>query len=127
MVFGYHRKSKLPYAIKVVYRGDNSPDKTGSKGASNTVDMNLSDKTIPEVAISELVRDKASIVRQIDQFTVGKFLYMVSVRMSCGNLKSLFTTHKLMYLTEKELRVSARTLIESVGALHELGYIHNDI
>ncbi len=53
MIYGLHRSTKLPVAIKVIFKDID-------------VDVNVAD--LPEVAISEKLSSECSIVRHLEHF-----------------------------------------------------------
>lgn len=47
--------------------------------------------------------------------------------MSLGDIRSFIRAHGYLYLTEQELRTSAKSMARALGAMHEEGFLHNDI
>ena len=47
--------------------------------------------------------------------------------MSLGDMRSFIRAHGYLYLTEQEVRVSAKSLARALGAMHEEGFLHNDV
>ena len=66
--------TRLPVAIKVIY---------------NDVDHFVNVADLPEVAISERLHSECSVVRHIENFEVGQYIYLVQGCMSHGDLQSV--------------------------------------
>ena len=47
--------------------------------------------------------------------------------MSLGDIGSFIRAHGYLYLTEQEVRVSAKSLARALGAMHKEGFLHNDV
>ena len=78
MIYGTHKASKHPVAIKVVFKD---------------IDDDICIADLPEVAITENLSSKYNIVRHIEHFQVGRYIYLVQAFMSKCDLSSFIYAH----------------------------------
>lgn len=71
MILGTHRLTKVPVAIKVIF---------------NDVNIEVDVADLPEVAISGLLYKQCSVVRMIEHFKIGPYIYLVQAGMSHSDL-----------------------------------------
>ena len=107
-----HRLTKLPVAVKVVFK---DPEE------------NVCLPDLPEVALTNKLSSKYNIVRHIEHFEVGQFIYLVQACMSQGDLRSFIKAHGYQYLTEQELRTHAKSMVLALSGIHKIGFLHNDV
>ena len=73
IIYGQHRSSKLAVALKVIFKD---------------IEADICVADLPEVAIPEKLSNDCNIVRHIEHFQVGPYIYLVQACMSLGDLKS---------------------------------------
>lgn len=112
VIFGTHRASKLPVAVKVVFKD---------------IEENVCISDLPEVAITDKLSSKYNIVRHVEHFQIDEFIYLVQACMSNGDLRSFIQACFYLYLTEKELKSHVKSMVQALSGMHKEGFLHNDI
>mmetsp|Transcript_31837 Transcript_31837/g.47310 ORF Transcript_31837/g.47310 Transcript_31837/m.47310 type:complete len:718 (-) Transcript_31837:710-2863(-) len=108
-----HRLSNEEYAVKIIDR-KKLKKKSDDEGVFREV-----------AVLRELSKDISGIVRLIDFFVSPDTFYMVQVYAKGGDVFDRLT-HRTTY-TEADAAKLAQRLIETLGAMHERGYVHRDI
>ena len=112
VIYGTHRASKLPVAIKVVFKD---------------IEENVCISDLPEVAITDKLSRKYNIVRHIEHFQIDEYIYLVQACMSHGDLSQFILVFGYQYLTEQELRTHAKSMVQALNGMHNEGFLHNDV
>ena len=56
-----------------------------------------------------------------------EFIYFIRPYYNLGSLCNFMASSRLDKLTERELKMGARTLFKAILAIHRVGYLHGDV
>jgi len=103
---------------------------TGAKTFLKVIykDMDLDDLSIlPEVALHERLQGHQNVAKYIESFEKGNFIYIAFAYIARGDLQSYMINHRVMFLTEHELKDGARQIGQALSDIHNAGCLHNDV
>ena len=67
------------------------------------------------------------IVKYIEKIEDQEYIYIVTALMNQGDLASYMRSHHIVYLSESELLDKVHSITKSLKAIHEHGFLHNDL
>ena len=120
MIAARHRATNKRVAIKVLF-------KTDAQDGAEIPEVSDSADVCHEVALfAKLGRSEFS-ARFIDHFKEGNYTYLVTKLMESEALDHFLWRRQVSPLTEKEIRKPLVQVVKALQAIHDLGYIHNDV
>ena len=124
-----HRNNRAKVAIKVIYRdqSSNAQGKGSSKNGISSTPSNL----IRELALRDKMADQKlsthHMTKLIECIEEDQYVYLITSWMNRRDLCCYMKKHQLPYLSHGELKKPLKNIISALKAIHQAGYLHNDV